>query len=195
LDAFEFVNSLDSNKHVLQLITDDTKAKNTQFQFLNNGLLQDEYCVYLTHENPEKIKKKMQEFGIDVAKYTEKGLLHVYKVPNIMDHPAGSLAGFEEFFNSIMPNPCPKFRLVGRPIDDVSSEKSWQAYYEIEQFVHSNFDKYNGSVMCYCEYQKLGDREDMSRMTRLLDCHTSAIFSTLTESNYGYDLHHRNKRQ
>ncbi len=188
MDAFEYVNKLDSNQHMLQLITSDAKAKNTQFQFLNNGLLKNEYCVYFTHENPDKIKDKMKEFGIDVDKFIKNGLLHIHKVPNLLDHPDGPLVAFQQFFSSVMPSPLPKFRLVGRPIDDIAKEKGWNAYLEIEQFVHSNFDKMNGMVMCYCEYQKLGNTDEMSHMTDLLACHTGAIFSTFSEPNLAYKL-------
>ena len=192
MSAFEFVNGLDSKQHILQLITSDTNGKNTQFQFLNNGLLKNEYCVYLTHENPDKIKNKMREFGIDTDKYIKNGLLHIHKFPNLLDNPRGPLSGFQEFFGKIMPNPMPKFRIVGRSIDNIATKKGWDAFFEIEQFLHSNLDKMNGMILCYCEYQKLGNPKDSERMIHLLDCHTGVIFSTISEPNLAYNLENRN---
>lgn len=192
MHAFEFVNGLDSNQHIFQVITDHTKGTNTQFQFINNGLLKNQYCVFLTHENPNKIKKQMQKFGIDTDKFVENGLLHIHKIPNLLKHPDGSLAGFQEFFNHIMPNPRPRFRLVGRVIKDMSTEIGRKAEMEIEQFVHS-FEKINGMILCCYEYEKLGNHKTMSYVINLLDCHDCAIFSTISEPNFAYSINNKSK--
>lgn len=191
MHAFEFVNSLDSNQHIFQIIIDHTKGTRTQFQFINNGLLKNEYCVFLTHENPNKIKKQMQKFGIDTEKFIENGLLHIHKMPNILKHPNGSLAGFQEFFNDIMPTPRLRFRLVGRAIKDISTEKGRKAEMEIEQFVHS-FDKTDGMILCCYEYEELGHHKAMSYVVNLLNCHNCAIFSTISEPNFAYFIDNRN---
>lgn len=190
MDAFEFVNRLDSNQHLFQIITDDAKAKNTQFQFINNGLLKNEYCIYLTHEDPDAIKDEMKKSGMDVRKFSKDGLLHIYKVPDLLSHPNGSLAGFQEFFSKIMPDPKTRFRVIGRAIEDLTTEKGRNAELEIEQFVHSNFEKMNGMILCYYEYEKLGDRGAMSFITHVLSYHSGAIFSTVSEPNFAYAVNH-----
>lgn len=188
MNAYEFVNSLDSKQHIFQIITNDTNAKSSQFQFLNNGLLQNEYCVYLTHENPNKIKNQMRKFGIDVDRFEKNGLLNVHKAPDLLKHPDGSLVGFQRLFADVIPDPGRKFRFVGRAIKDLTTEKGWKAEMEIEQHVHSNFDKTNGMILCYYEYQKLGNSKTMARVMHVLNFHHSAIFSTLSEPNLAFNL-------
>ena len=187
LNSSEFVDQLDSSQHILQIITDDIKGKNTQFQFLENGLLKGEYCIYLTHENPDKIKNKMQEFGIDVDRFIHNNL-HIHRVPNLLKHPDGALMGFRIFFDVIMPNPKPKFRLVGRAIHDITTQEGWNAEIEIEQFVHSAFDLADGMILCCYEHKNLGRSKTMSRIVHLLGCHSGVIFSTFAEPNLAYSL-------
>lgn len=188
MDSFKFVNSLNSNRHLFQAITDSKNATKTQLQFINNGLLKNEYCIYLTHENPNKIKNKMREFGINVDKFTKNGLLHIHTVPDLLKHPSGSLVGFQEFFNKILPNPEFRFRIVGRAVKNLATERGRKAEMEIEQFVHSSFDKMNGMILCNYEYEKLGGKGAMSFVLHILNYHDGAIFSTICEPNFAYDI-------
>lgn len=190
VSAFEFVDNLDSNQHVLQIIANSENGKNTQFQFIRNGLLKNEYCVYLTHENPNKIKNQMQEFGIDVNKFANIKLLHIHKVPNLLEHPEGALRGFQDFFNQIMPTPKPRFRLVGRAIENITAERGWKAEIEIERFVHSTFDEMDGMILCHYDYQKLGQPRAISYVRQLLDCHHGVIFSSIAEHGFACTLNH-----
>ena len=53
-----FVNSLDTNKHILLLYNDPEYAKRIEFQFIGNGLAKGEHCVYATEEDPLLSKRK-----------------------------------------------------------------------------------------------------------------------------------------
>ncbi len=47
-------------------------------QFLYNGLLNNEPCIYLsTDESPERIEESMKSFGFDTSPYKDKGLFRV----------------------------------------------------------------------------------------------------------------------
>lgn len=189
LNADEFVDNLRSNQHILHLITDPNKGQNIQFKFLQDGLLKNEYCIYLTHEDPDKIKHRMQKFGIDVDKFVKSNMLHVHKIPDLLKHPYGSLRGFQDFFDKIMPKSKPKFRLVGRAINDITTQEGWNAEMEIEQLVHSTFDSINGMVLCYYDsIQKLEHGHATSHVKQLFDCHHGVIFSTITGPSFAGNL-------
>jgi hypothetical protein len=152
--------------------------------------LKNEYCVYLTHENPDKIKNQMREFGIDIDKFINNGSLHICQIPDLLNHPDGPLVGFQKFFNKIMPNPRPRFRVVGRAINDTTNEKGWAAEMEIEKFTHSNFDKLNGMILCCYEYHKLGYVQRIPYLSRLLDYHNGLIFSSFTNYDFATAYRH-----
>jgi len=190
MDAVEFVDNLHSNQHLLHLITDPKKGQSIQFKFLQDGLSKNEYCIYLTHENPEKIRNQMQEFGIDTDRFIKNNLLHIYKVPNLLTHPLGSLRAFQDFFDQIMPESKPKFRLVGRAIDDITTEKGWDAEMEIERLVHSTFDSINGIILCYYDsFQKLAYPRTAPHVKQLFEHHHGVIFSTISAPEFAGNLH------
>ncbi|MBI5377288.1 MAG: MEDS domain-containing protein [Thaumarchaeota archaeon] len=101
MEPIEFVDSINSNQHILQVTTDENRAKQVQFRFIRNGLLKKEHCIYMTHESPEKIKNEMIESGIDVQKFVNNSLLKIYEVPDILKDPDGPLEGFKKMVHDM----------------------------------------------------------------------------------------------
>ncbi len=112
MDPVEFIDKISSKQHILQVITNQDKAKQVQFRFIRNGLLKKEHCTYMTHESPQKIKYEMVESGIDVERFVADSLLKIYKVPDIIKYPGGPLEGFKKMIAEIMAGTPPREELL-----------------------------------------------------------------------------------
>lgn len=88
-----FIKDLDTHKHILLLYTDPEYAKRIEFQFIEDGLAKGEHCTYATQEDPDFIRAKMEEYGIDTGKFLKKGLLHIRQPSDPSSHPEGILEG------------------------------------------------------------------------------------------------------
>jgi hypothetical protein len=185
LNTSEFVNDLNSHHHVLQVITHAENGQYAQFQFIKNGLDKGELSIYLTHENPSKTKKKMQKFGIDTDRFIEEALLQIHQVPDILSYD-DPIAEFQKFFGGIAPDPQKRFRIAGRPINDIKSKKAMETVLQIERLVHSNFDKINATILCYYDHTKLNQDTMMMDIKHLLECHDGAIFSTIVKPGFAF---------
>jgi len=135
MEPNEFVDNIHSNQHIFQLITDENKAKQVQFRFIKNGLFRKEHCTYMTHESPEKIKYEMIENGIDVERFVSDSFLKIYKVPDILKDPDGPLEGFKKMI-AHMTVGFPPRRIVGRIINDISTQRGMAAQLEIVEKHH-----------------------------------------------------------
>jgi len=186
VDPKAFVDSLDSGQHIVQIISDAKKGKNIQFRFVNNGLLKGEHCVYLTHESPGAIKKQMISSGIDVEKFTGTNQLDIHNVSNLIGNTQGAIRGLENLFaeltKDLKESAC---RVVGRMIQDVSTDEGMADEMEIEQFVHSAINTFNGMVLCYYDYFQLPPAK-ASCLYQLCRCHHGAIISTHAEPGFAF---------
>lgn len=187
LEASAYIDTLNSKKHVLQVITDKIKGESAQFQFIKNGLTLGEKCIYFVHEDPSKVISRMKKAGLDTERFTKSGLLQIHRVPNVLSE-ADPFAAFQSFFASIVKNPSERFRLVGRSINDLRNKKAWDLAIQIERFMHSNFEQMNATVLCYYDYQKLDSKHTIQHVGELMKCHHGAIFSTLSEPNLALEF-------
>ena len=128
-----FVDSLDTNKHILLLYKDPEYAKRIEFQFIENGLAKGEHCVYATEEDPVFIKKKMAEHGIKVKDFLEKGLLHIYQTTDPFNHPEGALAGTKNNLEMILKDSKPPYRMVTMLIPDTGTTEAMDVHIKIEK--------------------------------------------------------------
>ncbi|MBI5146988.1 MAG: MEDS domain-containing protein [Thaumarchaeota archaeon] len=187
MDPIEFVDNISSKQHILQVITNENEAKQVQFRFIGNGLLKQEHCIYMTHESPEKIKQEMIENGIDVEKFTNNSLLKIYKVPDILKDPDGPLEGFKKMFADMTAGPPPQ-RIVGRSINDISTENGMAAQIEIEKYAHSVFDSLDSSILCCYDFLHQRPAQNNALFMRLCDCHHNVIMSMMSGS-FAFNLH------
>lgn len=182
MDPLEFVDSINSNQHILQVTTDENRAKQVQFRFIWNGLLKKEHCIYMTHESPQEIKNEMIQSGIDVQKFVNNSLLKIYKVPDILKDPDGPLEGFKKMIHDVTAGSPPPRRIVGRTIDDISSNESMNAQLEIERFVHSTFSAFDSSILCCYVFLHQRPNQSNALFKQLCSCHHSVIIFLLSGS-------------
>ncbi len=189
-----FIDSLSScnNRHIVLYYENHTYSQKIQLKFIKNGLLKDELCVYITHGDDDDvafIENEMIDHGIDVKTFYEKGLLHIYKTPNLLNHPKGVLKGSEEFMNEMFSGLKPPFRIVGRIVDEIDTKEQVKANLALEKNLHSKFNQFNGLVLCTYDVHKIPRNTHGKWVEAILNNHHSAIFVTDTaEQGIAFDM-------
>ena len=184
----KFVNSLDTNKHILLLYNDPEYAKRIEFQFIGNGLAKGEHCVYATEEDPAFIKEKMEEHGIKVRSFLDKGLLHIYQPLDPFSHKEGALAGTKSNLEMILKDSEPPYRMVTMLIPDTGTTEAMYVHIKIEKEFHDNFANFNGSMMCPYNIKKLEQNKNHDWIRELLNSHHSAIYAQSFEKGVVLNL-------
>ena len=187
-----FIDSLSrcNYKHIVLYYENYEYSKKIQFKFIKNGLLNIENCIYITQDdNISSIENEMISHGIDVDTFYEKGFLHIYKMPNLLDYQKGVMKGFDEFMEKILSGLKPPYRLVGRIIDVINTKEQIEANLEIEKNLHSKFDQFNGIVLCTYDVRKIPTNTNAKWLEDILNSHHSAIFVTETpEQGIAFDM-------
>ena len=172
-----FLNNLNTNKHILLLYDDPEEAKKIEFQFIDNGLEKGEHCIYATEEDPEFIQEKMEEHGIDVNFFLEKGLLHISQPDDPNNHPEGILAGAKNSLERILKNSTPPYRIVASLIPDTEIPEIIDVHLKIEKEFHANFENFDGSIICPYNIKNLEQNNDSYRIRKLFDSHHSVLYA------------------
>ena len=71
----EHLEKLDDT-HILLFHEEQKKAEEIEFKFIQTGLEKNQTCFYTTND-PEGLKNKMEEFGINVKNNLENELLNI----------------------------------------------------------------------------------------------------------------------
>jgi len=169
------VDNLDSGKHVVFFYENLDYGLMVQFQFIKNGLLKGEHCVYGIHGDAKFIENQMAYSGINVEDFKRKNLLHVYQIPNVMDDPEGALKGAEKITNTILADSKPPFRVISAFIPEINTIEQMMAEVDIERNRHLSFSDLQCSWLCpyYLENIQADIREEF--MGRILRNHHAVI--------------------
>ncbi len=180
-DPLLFIDGLDNYKHIVLYYENPKFGKKIQFRFIKNGLLKGENCIYTTHNDDiALIENEMINNDIDVKAFNKKGLLKIFKIEDIMDHPDGLLKGAREIIDGMFSSLKQPFRLVERMFDELYTEEQIEANLTLEQVCHSNFDKFNGILLCPYDISNNPINTRGKWVETILDNHHSAIFVTDT---------------
>src|SRR2546428_12953079 len=68
----KFVGSLFGKKHVALLYNDEEHAQRIEFEFLKNGLMMGDSCIFATDMDPGLVILKMINSGIPVMQFLKK---------------------------------------------------------------------------------------------------------------------------
>ena len=178
MDPIKFLDSLDTQKHVILAYDDQDFGNMIQFRFINNGLVKGENCIYLTHGDPKIIRDEMEESGINVKGFVRKNLLHIMKISSPERHPGGILAGYENIVKQATSNKKPPYRMVGKIIPDTRIEEAMSVQITIERMAHTNFEKFNATVLCTYDFNEIPVNDYKLWLNRLFSYHHAAIVST-----------------
>ena len=81
-----FVKKIRQGKHIVLFYEEKEYARLILFEFLKNGLLNKERCVYISEENVEAAGREMSDAGINTEEFIKHGLLFVHQVPNLAEY-------------------------------------------------------------------------------------------------------------
>ncbi len=97
MEPLKFVDILDTNKHIVLYYENEEFGRKIQYRFIRNGLKKGDTCIYTIHDdNISLIEDDMKNNGIEVEVNTKRGLLKIFKIPNIMEYPEGILRSAQE---------------------------------------------------------------------------------------------------
>lgn len=158
--------------HILLFHEEQKKAEEIEFKFIKTGLEKKQTCFYTTND-PERLKEKMNQFGIKVNENIENELLNLVKIPK----------KFEEYEEMIMGKvkslpQDKKIRVVSTHYFDFDSAKKTQSMEEIEQCVDDRFDKIPGNFICSFHVPSVDKNLASEFMKNLLDSHHEVLFLT-----------------
>jgi hypothetical protein len=131
-------------------------------------------------DNVTEIKKEMTTNDIDVEHFIKRGLLKIFKIPNIMKHSQGVLKGSKEIVDRMLAdvNPGESFRMVIRMIDKLNTKDQITANLMLEQYYHAKFDRFNGMVLCHYDTIDFSIKTNNKWIETILANHHSVIFVT-----------------
>jgi hypothetical protein len=182
----KFIDSLENDVHLLLLYEDLRKAENIQIDFLKQGLLNGECCIFAMPYKTN-IEEKMMKKGIDVLKYKKNNLLHIFPIvpkSNISD----SVNDFKKFSEKIQSITKDKVRICAMLNIDVSTKEGMEAFILAETISHDNFKSFYGSWLCSYNISEIDKEEKISWIKKLIKCHDSVIIAPLNESGIAFDV-------
>ena len=161
--------------HILLFHEEQQKAEEIEFKFIKTGLEKKQTCFYTTND-PERLKSKMEKFGIDVNNNIQNKLLNIVLIPK----------QFEEYEKMIMskveslPQDV-KIRVVSTHYFDFNTDKKTESMEKIEQCVDDRFHKIPGNFICSFHVPSVNKELAPQFMKNLLDSHHEILFLTKEE--------------
>ena len=177
----EHLESLEDT-HILLFHEEQQKAEEIEFKFIKTGLEKKQTCFYTTN-NPERLKERMINFGIDVNNNIQNDLLNIVLIPE----------EFEEYEKMIMgkvkslPQDV-KIRVVSTHYFDFNTDKKTESMEEIEQCVDDRFHKIPGNFICSFHVPSVNKELAPQFMKNLLDSHHEILFLTKDEKIEKYSF-------
>ena len=158
--------------HILLFHEEQQKAEEIEFNFIKTGLDKKQTCFYTTND-PEKLKDRMEKFGIEINNNIKNGLLNIVQIPK----------EFEEYEKMIMGKveSLPqdgKIRVVSTHYFDFNKETKTESMEEIEQCVDDRFHKIPGNFICSFHVPSVDKELAPQFMKNLLDSHHEILFLT-----------------
>ncbi|NQV40441.1 MAG: MEDS domain-containing protein [Nitrosopumilus sp.] len=184
----KFIDEISKNKHILMFYEEPEYSRILEYKFIKNGLKKGEKCLYCVGEDDdvELTYQGMNDFGIDISSYKEKGLLKIIPTVDPMTIPKSP----EEFFKIILKEveSFESIRVVGRWITKSTNETRVKADLAIEEYFHSNFDKIPGILLCSYDITAIDENDLKKYLKKFMGCHHSAIFAPSLDSGIAFDM-------
>jgi hypothetical protein len=189
-DPLKFIDTLSGKKHIVFYYENYNFGKKIQYRFIRNGLVKGESCIFATHNNDiDQIKFEMTNYFINVEDYTERGLLKIFKIPDVMKHPKGVISGGKEILDKMFSGMNFHFRAVVRMINKLNTKEEIRANLALEQYYHSNIEKFDGLMLCPYDVSHNPIDTNGKWVKTILENHHSAIFVTdAIEEGIAFDM-------
>ena len=187
-EATSFVDTIDIGKHVVFFYEKLDYALMIQFQFIKNGLLRGEHCIYAMQGDTKFIEDQMAYSGIHVEDFKRKDLLHFYQIPNVMDDPEGTLKSAEKIMNKIFADSKPPFRVVSVLVPEINSDAQMAAALDIERNCHSSFSNLQCSWLCPYDLGNIEDSRKETFMDQVMRNHHAVITASKLGLGIAFDV-------
>ncbi len=184
----KFIDDIKENKHIVLFYEEPEWAKIVEFRFIQNGLEKGEHCIYAMEEDPQFIETQMADYGIDIKKYKEKNLLHVYQNPSSYDYYKDGFEGAQKFWKKIMADAQPPLRVVARITREINNKDVLESQIILENQFNSVFNSIKGSWMCPYDVNKIESENLAKWIKKLIKTHDSAIFVPSLDQGIAFDL-------
>jgi hypothetical protein len=184
------VDSLESSvNHSILLYDQEKYGRLVKNRFIENGLKKGENSVYLTHGDVKLVENELKEYGIDVDLFKRKKLLHIIQIKNIMESKEGIEQSFTKLLKQLTSDLKPPYRFTsgGPTIPDVSTKEGIESELIIEEFFHSNFDKYQCSFLCPYSIEAIEPENRPKWINYLMKHHHNLIYATDPENSVTFD--------
>ena len=158
--------------HILLFHEEQQKAEEIEFNFIKTGLDKKQTCFYTTND-PEKLKDRMEKFGIEINNNIKNGLLNIVQIPKKFEEYEKMIMGKVE---SLPQNG--KIRVVSTHYFDFNKERKTESMEEIEQCVDDRFHKIPGNFICSFHVPSVDKELAPQFMKNLLDSHHEILFLT-----------------
>jgi hypothetical protein len=147
-----FVKKVRSGKHIVLFYEETEYARIILFEFLKNGLLNKERCVYISEENVEAVRREMSDAGINTEEFMQNELLYLHQVPNLAGYSNITQTALENLAQVAL-HPWTKDgrpdRLVLRCIFTINTQEQIRSNLEWErQFRAKDLKHLRGTMIC-----------------------------------------------
>lgn len=183
-----FVDAIDTGKHVVCFYERLDYGLMIQFQFIKNGLLRGQHCIYAVHADTKVIEDQMAYSGIHVEEFKRKDLLHFYQIPDVMDYPEGALKGAEKLMNKIFADSKQPFRVVSVLVPEINSDAKMTAAIDIERNCHASFNNVQYSWLCPYDLNNIEDKRKEFFMDKVMQNHHSVISANKYGLGIAFDV-------
>jgi hypothetical protein len=187
-EATAFVDNLDVGKHVVLFYETFEYGLMLQLQYIRNGLLKGEHCIYGTHGDPMYIENQMAYSGINVEEFRRKKLLHIYNIPDLMDDPDGPVKGAEKIEKKILAESKPPFRVVSVFVPEINTEVQMRAQLDIERNLHASFSNRQCLWLCPYDLAKIEDSMKEKFMDGVLQNHHAVVSVSASGGGIGFNI-------
>jgi hypothetical protein len=182
-----FIKKVRRGKHIVLFYEETEYARIILFEFLKNGLLNKERCVYISEENVEAVEREMSDAGINTEEFMKNELLSVHQVPNLAGYSNITQTALENLSQFAL-HPWTKDgrpdRLVLRCIfkintqDQIRSNLEWERQFRAKDLKHSQ-----GTMICTYPVSNIiptisDSKGDYGKwMSELLELYDGVIFA------------------
>jgi len=167
-----YLESLE-NVHILFFHEIKSKGEEIEFNFIKKGLEKAEHCCYSTNE-PEEVRRRMSDYGIDVEKYEKRNLLSIFSTPESLEE-FSKMAEEEIITLTNSGVPC---RFVYSNNFGFDTPDSTNTREKIERFLDDKFSKITRNTICSYHTARIKQNLANDFMKNLLDSHHFIIFLT-----------------
>ena len=161
------------NAHILLLYEIRSKGEEIEFNFIKKGLEKEECCCYSINE-PEEVRRRMYDYGIDVEKYEKRNLLDIISIPKSLEEFSKMI---EEVITTLTNSSVP-CRFVFSNNFEFDTPIKTSTREKIELFLDDKFSKTTRNTICSYHIPRIKQNLANDFMKNLLDSHHFAIIQT-----------------